>query len=316
MINNQHIDIRDAFFDAIFELAQKDKDLIFLCADMGAFSLNRFKKELGTQFINMGVAEANMISVAAGLALSGKNVFVYSIIPFVTMRVFEQIKIDFCCMNLPVTIVGMGAGLTYSSDGPTHHAIHDVALMRSLPEMTIYHPADASSAAAIAQCCYDSASPCYVRLEKGTLPNIYDPNKIDCGQGVGLLRQGADATIITYGIMTAIALDISTQLDLEGLKVAVIDCFRLKPLNFEAFSEVFVNTKCLLTIEEHALTGGCGSAMAELLSDLSCQIPLKRCAIADCHVFDSASREELQALFGLTSDQLKQSIKDFIALHK
>ncbi|MFC1510437.1 transketolase family protein [Candidatus Omnitrophota bacterium] len=310
------IDIRDAFFDEIFAQAEKDKNLIFLCADMGAFSLDRFKAELPQQFINMGVAEQNMISVAAGLALSGKNVFVYSIAPFVTMRVFEQIKIDLCCMNLPVTIVGMGAGLTYSTDGPTHHAIHDLALMRSLPEMTIFHPCDASSAAAIAKISYESKHPVYVRLEKGQLPDIYDPDKKDFSCGFGLLTAGGDASIVAMGVMTDIACRVAAQLKEEGLNIQVIDVYRLKPLNFLVLKKALMKTPCILTFEEHTHTGGLGSDLVSWLAADCDTTPVKRCAIPDQHVFESASREELHQLFGLTAEQLKETVKNWIEQNK
>ncbi|HCJ66263.1 MAG TPA: 1-deoxy-D-xylulose-5-phosphate synthase, partial [Elusimicrobia bacterium] len=113
------VDMRDAFFDEVYNIAKSDPNVIFLTADMGAYSLVRFKKELSNQFINVGIAEQNMVSIAAGFALGGKKVFIYSIIPFITLRCYEQIKVDLCCMNLPVTIIGVGVGLTYGSDGPT-----------------------------------------------------------------------------------------------------------------------------------------------------------------------------------------------------
>ena len=128
------IDTRDAFFFDLYNIARNDRQVVFLTADMGAYSLARFKKDLPKQYINVGVAEQNMVSVAAGLSLSGKKVFIYSITPFTTFRCFEQIKIDLSGMNLPVVIVGMGTGFTYSGDGPTHHAIHDLAVMRVLPD--------------------------------------------------------------------------------------------------------------------------------------------------------------------------------------
>lgn len=161
------IDIRDAFFDELYLIASKDKKVIFLTADMGAFGLERFKKDLPDQFINMGVAEQNTVSVAAGLALGGKKVFIYSIAAFITQRCYEQIKIDLCQMKLPVTIIGSGPGLSYGSDGPTHHAVSDVVIMSVLPDMTILTPRSLEEAERAVRMAYESKTPVYIRLGKG-----------------------------------------------------------------------------------------------------------------------------------------------------
>lgn len=167
------MDIRDAFFGELYKIASKDKNVVFLTADMGAFALNKFKGDLPKQFINVGVAEQNLISVAAGLALGGKKVFAYSIAAFITYRCYEQIKVDLCQMGLPVTIIGAGPGLTYGSDGPTHHAIYDIAIMRVLPQMTILTPTSPEKAKKAARIAYDSQTPMYIRLAKGKLPTVY-----------------------------------------------------------------------------------------------------------------------------------------------
>ncbi len=134
------VDIRDAFFDKLYNIAKNDSQVIFMTADMAAFGLVKFKNDLPNQFINVGIAEQNMVSVAAGLALRNKKVFIYTIIPFATERCYEQLSVDACGMNLPITIIGVGPGLTYGSDGPTHHGTQDIAIMRSLPKITILNP--------------------------------------------------------------------------------------------------------------------------------------------------------------------------------
>ena len=173
---DEQVDMRDAFFDKLYDIAAKDKKVIFLTADMGAFSLERFKKNLKPQYFNVGVAEQNMVSVAAGLALSGKNVFIYSIVPFVTQRCYEQIKVDLSLMNLPVTIIGSGPGFSYNSDGPTHHALQDLAIIRALPNMTILSPSDSDMAEAFAMLSYKNKGPTYVRLDKGKYSSLYSKN--------------------------------------------------------------------------------------------------------------------------------------------
>jgi len=311
-MNKSNIDIRDAFFDEVFTLATMDKDLIFLCADMGAYSLQTFKKELPQQYINVGVAEQNLISVAAGMALTGKNVFVYSIIPFMTLRCFEQIKIDLCCMNLPVTIVGMGPGLTYSGDGPTHHAIHDLGAMRSLPEMTIFHPSDSTAAKNCARMVYTSKTPAYVRLEKGSFPSTYCEDKADFREGFGLLKQGGDAVIISVGIMIPIAMDVADKLKRRQTDVSVVDLYRIKPLNSKGLLAVLKSAKRVITLEEHAINGGIGTAVAELMMDNNIHVPLNRLGIVDVHVFASGKREELQEHFSLSAERICERITNLL----
>lgn len=301
-------DIRDAFFDQLYEIAKTDPRVMFLTADMGAFSLLRFKKDLPRQYYNVGVAEQNMISVAAGLALAGKKVFVYSIIPFTTLRCFEQIKIDFCCMRLPVTIVGMGPGLTYGSDGPTHHAIHDVAVMRTLPEMTIYNPSDAVSSQACARLAYDSRTPCYIRLEKGCLPVNHAPDDT-FRDGLKVTRAGRQITLIASGMMVHTAHEAARILEQDaGLSVRVVDLYRLKPMNEEKILWLADSSQGLITLEENCLSGAIGSSVAEVLVDHRRTTPLKRIALPDQHCLTLGTREILLGTLGLDAQGISRTV--------
>ena len=200
------VDIRDAFFDEIYDIASKDKDVIFITADADAFSLRKYKQDFPDQFINVGVAEQNMVLIATGLALSGKKVFIYSIIPFITMRCYEHIKANICSMDLDVTIIGCGAGLSFSKDGPTHHAIHDIGVMRVLPEMTILNPCDAESAKFSARYSYENKSPKYVRIDKGVFDDIYSFN--EGMDGIKVVSEVKDVTLISTGYMTHKCLEV------------------------------------------------------------------------------------------------------------
>ena len=161
------MDLRDAFFDKVFAAMIENPDAVFLTSDMGSFGIDKIKETFPKRFINVGISEQLMMTLAAGLALRGKRVFVCGIIPFITCRCLEQISVSICSMNLPITIVGMGPGFTYGPDGYTHHAINDVAIMRSLPNMTIFHPHDNKTCSEVMKriCC--SSKPAYIRLEKG-----------------------------------------------------------------------------------------------------------------------------------------------------
>lgn len=305
------VDMRDAFFDELYNIAVDDSRVIFLTADMGAFSLVRFKKDLPKQYINVGVAEQNMVSVAAGLALSGKTAFVYTIVPFATMRCYEQIKVDLCCMNLPVTVIGIGAGFTYGSDGPTHHATQDIAVMRTLPEITILNPSDSVMTQAFVKIAYKSTGPVYVRIEKGKLPLIYDEVNSDFLDGIAQTRKGSDLNIVSTGIMVHKAHEVAEILSRYSISVGVVDLYRIKPLNTELLLKYVADSKSIVTLEENSATGGIGSAVAEALSDNVCNKPLKRLAIPDIHCFESGERELLHACYGLDTDSIVKSIVEW-----
>lgn len=303
-------DIRDAFFEEMLALAQKDPRVVFLTADMGAFALERFRREMPERFINAGVAEQNMVSVAAGLALSGKKVFVHSIIPFVTGRCYEQLKVDLCCMKLPVVVVGIGAGLTYAGDGPTHHGMNDIALMRALPDLTIYSPCDAISSRAVCRLAYEDKGPVYIRLEKGVWPALYREGADVPAQGIKELRSGKDVMIIATSAMTHQALAAAEVLEKKGVSTAVVDVFRLKPLDVNALQACFKGRRLAVTLEEHSLVGGLGSMVAEYMVDKGVSVPLKRIAIRDVHCVEPVSREALQKIYGLSVPDVVKTVLD------
>ncbi len=295
-------DIRDAFFDEIYRLGKNDKNLIFISDDLDAWGLRKFKEDFPRQFINIGVAEQNMIDLAAGLATSGKRVFVYGICSYVTARCLEQIKFSVCSMNLPVVIVGVGAGFSFSFDGPSHHGTHDVGIMRMLPEMAIFNPIDAKSATMSARLAHLQKGPAYIRLDKGIFPDLHYTGN-DIRQGFKIFRSLAEVTVISTGYMTQQVMKIPD--------VSVVDLFRIKPISKEFVTHVLKKSRQIITVEENMLTGGIGSAVAELLADHDLKIPLKRLAVRD-HQFDQfGSRDWLQALNGLDVESLTKNIKTY-----
>ena len=304
------IDIRDAFFDEVYTIASQDPSVMFLTADMGAFSLNRFKADLSRQYINVGVAEQNLVSIAAGLALAGKKVFIYTIASFVTQRCYEQIKIDICGMRLPVTIIGSGPGLSYSSDGPTHHAIQDISIMRALPEMTILNPGDSTTAAAAARIAYRSQGPVYVRIDKGKLPLLYE-NDEDFSAGLSLLKKGRDLTIVTTGIMVQQAFRVAEELARHSIDAGIVDIYRLKPINEELLLNFTGQSSRIVTLEEHTLVGGIGSAIGEILADRGKTLPVKRIALAEKNCVGYGDREWMHSFYGLDVSSITQTILDW-----
>jgi len=301
------VDIRDAFFDRLYEIAASDKDVIFLTADMGAFSLAKFKKNLSNQYINVGVAEQNLVSVAAGLALGGKKVFIYAIAPFITQRCYEQIKIDLCCMRLPVTIIGVGAGIAYNSDGPTHHATQDIAIMRALEDITIINPSDPATSAAAASMAYEENHPVYIRIDKGKWPLLYD-EKQDFADGLALLRQGSDVLIVSTGLAVHRALKVAEELSMHSIDAGVLDLYRIKPVNAELLLDVIGQSKQLVTLEEHSVVGGIGSIISEILTDKGAALPLKRIGISEKTCSGHGDRDWMHSFYGLDVDGITEQI--------
>lgn len=301
------VDMRDAFFDEINRRATEDRNLLLLTDDQGAFSLGWLRDNLPDQYFNVGVAEQNLISLAAGLALAGKMPIVYGIATFMTMRCYEQIRDDLCCMNLPVTIVASGGGYTYGADGPTHHATQDVAILRALPEMTIFNPADAISTAAFAKLAWRLPGPKYVRIERGSLGKIYQEGH-DFSPGLERLVEGRDITIISTGIMTQYAIKAAAELSKQGIDTGIIDLYRLKPVEEHTLLGAIGEARAVVTLEEHSIVGGLGSLVCEIFADRSVGIPLKRLALPDETLYKYGSREWLHESVGLDVDGIVRSV--------
>lgn len=297
------ISMRDAFFDALYTIAKKDRNVVVISADMGAPALDKFRKDLASQFINVGIAEANMVTVAAGLALCGKKVYIYAIMPFVTLRCYEMIKVDLSLMNIPVTAVGVGAGFSYDDSGPTHHSTEDIAIMRTLPNMTILNPSDSVMAGKFADLSYKIKGPSYVRLDREVLPVIYKKGS-DFSKGLKVLKDGHDISIISTGNMVHRALEVSSRLAKHHISASVIDVYRLKPVNERLLFKSIGKTKKVLTIEEHMVSGGIGSFIAEIILDNEKQISLKRVGIEDKYYYAYGGRMNIQSICGLDADNI------------
>lgn len=310
-IESTTLDLRDALFDAVHVMASKDPRVIFITADMGSWSLTRFREHLPGQFINIGISEQNMIGVAAGLALEGKRVFVYAIIPFLVLRCLEQIKVDLCMMNLPVTLIGGGPGLCYASDGPTHHAVEDVSVMRALPGMAIYNPCDQYAAQAAVRQTFNHQGPVYIRLDKGKHDIVHKQDAI-FEDGVISVKPGVGLLIIGTGIMTQQTFKIAEMLHSVICDIGIADLFRIAPLPSQKLLNLIKTTKRVVTIEEHVITGGIGSAVSELLADNNMDVHLKRIGIADIYCKQYGGREWMRSSVGLNEVSITDAISKWI----
>jgi transketolase len=288
---NENTDIRDAFFDSMLEEARKNKNIILLSADMDAFSLRVMEKDLPSQYHNVGVSEQNMINIASGLALTGKIVFCYSIASFATMRCYEQIKVNLCSMNLPVIIVGAGAGFSFGYDGPTHHGHQDLSSMRLLPEMGIIDLSSNDIAKQSVKYCINQKNPFYIRLDKGPFPN-YNSSLSDFKKGYRVLKPLSEINIVTSGFLTERVCKVAEKLKKKfNLTVGVVDLFCVKPINIDFFNNVIKISKKIYTIEESCTIGGLGTILSEMITDNENDCKLFKIGAPNKQFIEYGSRE-------------------------
>lgn len=309
MMERWVIGMRDAFSEALYELAKKDSSVVLITSDTGAICHDKIRQELSNQFINVGIAEQNMIGIGAGLAMAGKRPFVYAIASFASLRCYEQIRVDLCCMYLPVTVVGVGAGFDYNTLGPTHHSTEDLALMRVLPGMIVLSPSDSLMAKEMVPYCVREPGPKYIRLDRTGIPMIYNESKKpDLQQGLTVLREGKDLCIIATGRMVLRALELAETLASDSLDVGVVDLFRIKPINENLLHEIVSRYPYIATLEEHSIIGGLGSAILEALSNKGGSYPVLRFGISDKFCRTYGDREYLQKVNALDLESLKNTI--------
>jgi len=306
---------RDAFWNRIYDLAKTNRDIVVVSVDMGAPSLDKFRIDLPGQFVNVGIAEQNAIVVAAGLAMTGKHPFVYAIAPFVTLRCLEQIRVESGIMNIPITIVGVGAGFGYDDSGPTHHLTEDIAIMRAIPNIVINSISDNVMADAVAQMSCSMPVTNYVRLDRQKSPVIYEQGT-DFSQGLAVLRDGDDGCIIATGDMVHAAINVADKLSKENLSIKVLDLFTL-PINKTALIDELNPGKPIVTLEEHFLPGGLGSAVCEVLTDAEVLIPVKRIGLSfeKAYCYKYGGREEIRKYYGIDTDGVLKQIKDFMSIY-
>lgn len=302
------IGMRDAFFEALYEIAKYDKNVIVISADNGAPTLDKFAQTLPRQFFTVGIAEQQMIGMACGMALEGKRVYTYAIAPFVTTRVYEQQKLDVCAMKMPIVNLGVGAGYAYDIMGPTHHTVEDISIMRALPHMKIYSPSDGIVAAALARVSYEDCSPQYIRFDRSGIQNLYEDREVDIQKGLIKTKDGRDLCIVATGIMVHQALKVASALAKDGLDVGVVDLYRLKPINQEQLFECLGDVSGVITLEEHLLSGGLGSILAEIFVDEGVRTPLLRIGQGDRFVFDYGGRPVIWEKYGLDVPGIVQKI--------
>lgn len=299
---------RAAYGEFLIEEGKINKNLVVLDADLsGSTKTNGFAKEYPDRFFDMGIAEQNMMGVAAGLAISGKTVCASTFAMFASGRAFEIIRNSIGYTGANVKICATHAGITVGEDGATHQTFEDIALMRTIPGMTVVNPSDASSAKLLLKQAVEMQGPAYVRLGRAAVPEFYDMTAgIKIGKG-NLLRHGKDITVIATGILVASAMEAASQLGEEGIDVRIIDMHTIKPLDEEIIIKAAKETGRIVTAEEHSVIGGLGSAVAEVVSR---ECPVKMVMVGQHDTFgESGKPDELREKYGMTTADIVNAVR-------
>ncbi|MBS7129600.1 MULTISPECIES: transketolase family protein [Clostridium] len=302
---------REAYGKALSQLTKENKNIIVLDADLSKSTKTcDVKASSPESFYNMGIAEANMVGVAAGLASTGKIVFASSFAMFLAGRAFEQIRNSVAYTNLNVKLCATHSGISVGEDGASHQAIEDLALMRSIPNMKVFSPCDEKETEEIIKYVANCDGPCYVRLGRLAVDSVNSSNyKFEFGKGV-TLREGNDCTIITTGSMVQVSLEAQQKLKAEGINVRVINLHTIKPIDTEIILKAAKETGKIVTVEEHNVVGGLGSAVSEVICENHPSL-VKKIGIND--IFGQSGKpEELFKEYGLTSDKIVKTIKSII----
>ena len=310
-INRSFKPLPRSYGDALIEAAKADERIVVLCADLvPPTETDRFRDELPERFHNVGIAEANMIGMAGGMARSGEIPFCHSFCAFITKRVLDQITMQAAYPNLPVKIVGFLPGVA-TLLGVSHQAIEDVAILRAVPNMAIFEPSGPEYHAAMVQMALDWDGPAYLRMKRPeTTPPPFEPQSLEIGKGV-IRRGGGDLTIISAGICVPEALSAADTLSGEGIEAGVVDMASLKPIDEALIVERAGTTGALVTAENHNVIGGLGSAVAEVLADAGIGLPFRRVGVRD-QFCEGGTSSYLMQKFGLDAPAIAEAARDVV----
>lgn len=307
--------MKNAALNAVYELAKKDPRVVFIGSDLGAGTLEQFRKEMPDRFFMEGVSEANLIGMAAGLAKEGFIPYVNTIGVFLTRRCYEQIVIDLCYENLPVRLLSSGGGLVYAPLGPTHMAVEDLAIMRVIPNMTVTAVCDADEMNRLIASTITIPGPVYIRIAKGGDKIVSsNENGFEVGEPI-VMRTGDDILFISTGIMTQRALLAAELLAKENVNAGVVHFHTIKPINVNSLLSHAKKAKLIITLEEHTLLGGFGSAIVEMLLDHMDSLPkIKRVGLPDQFSSQHGSQEKILDAYDLTPEKICGVSKNMLSM--
>ena len=302
--------MRNAFADELTKLGNEDSRVVMLSGDIGNRLFDKFKDKHPSRFFNCGVAEANMMGVAAGMAMNGLRPVAYTITPFVTTRCLEQIRTDVCYHEAPVTIVAVGAGLAYSGLGPTHHACEDISFLRSIPNMVVICPGDAFEVRGALRAAMQQDRPVYIRMGKKGEPVVHKGPIAEFKIGKAItMEEGSDVCLLSTGNMLPEAIEAGHKLKEKGISAEVVSFHTVKPLDEDKLKQAFSRFKLVATIEEHSLIGGLGAAISEWLVDTETRArKFVRFGTPDAFFKTSGEQEYARDVLGLTGRQIADKI--------
>jgi transketolase len=312
--------MRDVFIEGIYRRMEKDDSLMFLSADFGSPKLDMIRADYPDRFINVGIAEQNLVNIAAGMALEGFTVYAYAIAPFLVMRAYEQIRNNLSLLSnshkVNVNLVGVGAGLSYDVSGPTHHCIEDLSIIRTLPNITIFSPSDWVLAEQFVDYSISNVGPKYIRFDGKPQNNLYNPDeKINFQSGFSELVSGKDICLVSTGYMTHIVKQAVEKLVNEGIRPGVIDVFMIKPFADDAFFKTIKKYKAVITVEEGFINkGGLDSVIANLLNWRRSDIKMDRIGFNDAYVFDIGGRTYLHRVNGMDDNGIIAKINELLRI--
>jgi transketolase len=306
--------MRETSLQMVYELAKQDERVFFIGSDLGVGVLKEFKKDFPERFFMEGVSEANIIGMAAGLALDGKVVYVNTIATFLTRRCYEQVAIDLCLHNVPVRLIASGGGVVYAPLGPTHQATDDLAILRALPNMTILAPADAQEMRRLMPATVDHSGPIYIRLAKGRDKVVTRDEPFVIGKAVPM-RGGSDALILSTGVALQIVLEAAEVLSRAGVEATILHLPTVKPLDTEAILEHATQVPVIVTVEEHSIVGGLGGAVAELLAEngLRTGQRFKRIGFPDVFPDQYGEQAGLMKRYGISAEHVASEIRRLLS---
>lgn len=301
--------MRVATVTTLIELVHEGHDIFLLTADLGYNLLDSFARAFPDRFINVGVGEANMVGIAAGLAMRGKRVFCYSIAPFSIFRPLDQIRVDLCAPGLPVTILSAGGGVCYGMEGMTHNTIEDFAITRALPNMTVMVPADPVEAKMLVRATLSTKGPCYLRLAAKTEPVVYTGNIKPVFGELTCLKADGDIAIIANGVMVPQAASAALQLASDGVACRVYSLHTVKPIDEAAIRNLAQECRLIVSVEEHSLINGCGTAIAEILFEAHFSGKYIKLGLPDKYDDVMGSGSWMRSHYGLDANGIVRTIQ-------
>jgi transketolase len=308
--------MRDAFLERIWHAMVEDNKIFFTCADFGSPVLDKIRADFPDRFVNVGIAEQNLINVSAGLALEGYKVFAYAIAPFITMRCYEQIRVSLALLSevrpMNVNLIGVGAGYSYVVSGPTHQCYEDITLMRALPNFHVLSPADHVTAAKFFDICVNTFGPKYLRFDAQVLPVIYENESPDTSKGFHVHKRGDEICLVATGYMVHTALKAAEVLAVEGLQVGVIDLFDLARFSVTEFYKTIKPYAGIVSLEEGFRgRGGLDSMLFEYLARLDIQAKMLNIGVEGAYHFELGTRTELHEKVGIGPKAVLNSVRAF-----